>query len=69
MSRPAEWLSLAAAPTFAAMAVMTAAANGPADMLCAPGQGARLSGMTTMYLLMAAFHVSSWLRGAERLWR
>ena len=69
MSRPAEWLSLAAAPTFAAMAVMTATANGPAGMLCAPGQGGLLTGMTTMYLLMAAFHAPSWLRGAERLWR
>lgn len=62
MSRVAEALSLAAAPTFAAMAFVTAAGGGPAQMLCLPGEGSPLSGMTTMYLLMAAFHVSPWLR-------
>ena len=67
MRRPAELLSLAAAPTFAAMAALTTAGIGPADMLCAPGRGAALGGMTTMYLLMAAFHASPWLKRAERL--
>ena len=62
----AEWLSLAAAPTFAAMAVATAVGGGPADMLCSAVPGSPLGGMTAMYLLMAAFHLSPWLRRTER---
>lgn len=59
-----DWLGLAAAPTFAAMALSTAVLDGrqPA-MLCAAAQGGSpLSGMVLMYLLMAAFHLSAWLR-------
>ena len=57
-----EWLSLAAAPTFAAMALLTAF-GGPADMLCsAMGGGSVLSGMVPMYLLMSLFHLVPWLR-------
>lgn len=66
MSRAAEWLSLAAAPTFATMAVVTAVGGGPADMLCSAVSGSPIGGMTAMYLLMAAFHVSPWLRRFER---
>ena len=60
----AGWLSLAATPTFAIMAVLTAmiGGGGPADMLCAAGHGSVLGGMVPMYLLMAAFHASAWLR-------
>ena len=60
----ARWLSLAAAPTFAIMALMTAIIGGRApDMLCSAGQGASLlSGMVPMYLLMSAFHSSTWLK-------
>ncbi|WP_245481205.1 hypothetical protein [Bradyrhizobium sp. LVM 105] len=59
----ARWLSLAATPTFAIMAVLTAmAGGGPADMLCAAGQGSLLGGMVPMYLLMSAFHSAAWLR-------
>ena len=61
MSRAAAWLGLAATPMFAAMAMLTAAV-GPAQMLCGPGQASPLTGMTAMYLLMAAVHVSPWLR-------
>ncbi|WP_375159062.1 hypothetical protein [Bradyrhizobium sp. RDT46] len=57
----ASWLSLAATPTFAIMAVLTVVA-GSADMLCAAGQGALLGGMVPMYLLMSAFHSAAWLR-------
>ena len=62
--KPAEWLSLAAAPTFAAMALATAAVSGPADALCASGSGWPLDGMVLMYLLMGVFHVApllNWL--------
>ena len=57
----ARFLSLAAAPTFAVMALI--AAIGPADMLCAAMQGPlSLQGMVPMYGLMSAFHLAPWLR-------
>jgi hypothetical protein len=67
----ADWLSLAAAPTFAAMAVLTAAA-GEGGMLCSsmPGPAmpalSPLGGMVPMYLLMSAFHLAPWLRLVSR---
>jgi hypothetical protein len=58
-----EWLNLAAAPTFAAVALASAAAaGGPIDALCGPGSGWPLDGMVLMYLLMCAFHVTPWLK-------
>lgn len=58
----ARWLALAATPTFAIMAVLTAVLDSPADMLCGSGHGAMLGGMMSMYLLMSAFHSAAWLR-------
>ncbi|MDD1535044.1 MULTISPECIES: hypothetical protein [unclassified Bradyrhizobium] len=59
----ARWLALAATPTFAIMAVLTAMIdNGSADILCAAGHVSVLGGMVPMYLLMSAFHASAWLR-------
>lgn len=59
----ARWLALAATPTFAIMAVLTAMIGGGAgDMLCGAGQGSVLGGMVPMYLLMSAFHSAAWLR-------
>jgi hypothetical protein len=57
-------LSLAAAPTFAIMALLTAIRGGSApDMLCsAVADGSRLTGMVPMYALMSAFHLAPWLR-------
>nr|WP_245003557.1 hypothetical protein [Bradyrhizobium liaoningense] len=61
--RLARWLALAATPTFAVMAMLTAViSGGPADMLCGAGQGSLLGGMVPMYLLMSAFHSAAWLR-------
>ena len=61
--RLARWLGLAATPTFAIMAVLTAElGGGPADMLCAAGHESLLGGMVPMYLLMSAFHASAWLK-------
>jgi hypothetical protein len=57
----AEWLSLAAAPTFATMALMTAALGGDMEPLCS-AHGSLVSGMAPMYLLMSAFHAGPWLR-------
>src|SRR3546814_18812006 len=54
-------LSLAATPTFAAMALLTAASGG-SDMLCMAAQDTSpLSGMVSMYMLMSAFHSAPWL--------
>ncbi len=60
----ADWLCLAAAPTFAIMALLTGVlGGGPADMLCSAAQDASpLSGMVPMYLLMSAFHSAPWLK-------
>ena len=60
----AELLCLAAAPTFAIMALVTGVSGGGApDMLCAATHEASpLSGMVPMYVLMSAFHSAPWLR-------
>lgn len=58
-----DWLCLAAAPTFAIMALLTGVISGPADMLCAVVQHPfPLGGMVPMYLLMTAFHSAPWLK-------
>jgi hypothetical protein len=64
----AEWMSLAAAPTFAIMALMTGVlGGGPLDGLCSAAQHASpLSGMVPMYLLMSAFHSAPWLKLISR---
>jgi hypothetical protein len=54
-------LGLAAAPVFALMALWTAASGAP-DMLCASLGASPVGGMTLMYLLMSAFHLTPWLR-------
>jgi hypothetical protein len=57
----ANWLCLAAAPTFAIMALLTGVlGGGPQDMLCAAASP--LSGMVPMYMLMSAFHSAPWLK-------
>jgi hypothetical protein len=60
----ADFLCLAAAPTFAIMALLTGVlGGGPRDMLCSATQDASLpSGMVPMYLLMSAFHSVPWLK-------
>jgi hypothetical protein len=58
-----HWLGLAAAPTFAIMALWTVFFSGQPDMLCMAMQDSSpISGMTVMYLLMSAFHAAPWLR-------
>ncbi len=59
-----RWLSLAATPTFAFMALLTAMhAGSMPGMFCSVTQGASpLTGMVTMYLLMSAFHARPWLK-------
>ena len=55
------WLSLAAAPTFAVMALLTGFLGDGAAM-CSAARASPLAGMVPMYLLMAAFHSPPWLR-------
>ena len=59
----AGWLGLAAAPTFAVMALLTYVCGGDADMMCSTADGmSPMSGMVPMYLLMSAFHSAPWLK-------
>ena len=60
----ADWLCLAATPTFAVMALVTGVlGGGPSDLLCSAAHGASpLSGMVAMYGLMSAFHLAPWLK-------
>lgn len=62
--RVADWLSLAAAPTFGVMALLTAIADsGAHQMWCSAAmRNTSLSGMVPMYALMSAFHFTPWLR-------
>lgn len=59
----ADWLHLAAAPTFALMALLTGfVGDSHLGSLCSVTQDASpLTGMGTMYLLMSAFHSTPWL--------
>ena len=64
-----RWLSLAAAPAFALMALLTAISGGGAsDILCSAGVSP-LGGMIPMYLLMSALHSAPWLRLIAGAWR
>jgi hypothetical protein len=61
----ADFLYLAAAPTFAIMALLTSVLGGGAvEALCSGASP--LSGMVPMYLLMSAFHLAPWLKLISR---
>lgn len=61
-SGAAGWLGLAAAPTFAAMALWTCLFGGQPHMLNMGMPAASpLNGMALMYALMSAFHAAPWL--------
>ncbi len=66
-SGASSWLTLAAAPTFAMMALTTGFfSGGPGYMLCSTGPAPHLSGMVPMYVLMGAFHLPPWLKLISR---
>lgn len=57
------WIGLAAAPTFAVMALLTFLCSEGVDMMCTTAQGVSpLGGMVPMYVLMSAFHSAPWLK-------
>jgi hypothetical protein len=61
----ATWLGLAASPTFALMAWISAI-EASEITICSTGPGMLpFGGMAWMYLLMSLFHVSAWLRLAS----
>jgi hypothetical protein len=61
--RADRWLSFAAAPVFAVMALLTGVfGGGPVDALCSVAGASLLSGMVPMYLLMSAIHSTPWLK-------
>ncbi len=56
-----KWLPLAAAPTFAIMALAAAITDGgPMESLCSDASSP-IGGMVPMYVLMSAFHLPPWL--------
>jgi hypothetical protein len=66
-SGAAGWLGLAAAPTFAIMALWTGLFGDQPDMLCMGMQGVSpLNGMALMYALMSTFHAAPWLKLISR---
>jgi hypothetical protein len=60
----ADWLGLAAAPTFAIMALLTGVlGGGKMAMICGTAQApSSIGGMVPMYLLMSGFHSAPWLK-------
>jgi hypothetical protein len=59
----ADVLALAAAPTFAAMALLNLVLGSvQAEVICSAAHGSVLSGMVPMYVLMSAFHLAPWFR-------
>jgi hypothetical protein len=60
--RAADWLCLAAAPSFAIMALLSGMSSAGLQGICGVMQSSSpLSGMTGMYILMSAFHSTPWL--------
>src|SRR5271169_1575395 len=58
-----NFLGLAAAPTFAIMALLTGVVGSPKDLVCSAAHDvSTLTGMVAMYLLMSIFHSPPWLK-------
>ena len=63
----AKWLRLAAAPTFAGMALLTVVLDsGLPNALCSAAGSLWPGGMAPMYVLMGVFHSSPWLKLLSR---
>jgi hypothetical protein len=62
-TKATDLLILAAAPSFAVMALLTGILSGGSpDAVCSIGSASPLSGMVPMYVLMGAFHSAPWLK-------
>lgn len=59
-SMAARWLGLAASPTFALMALITAT-DPSRPALCGGAGIVPVDGMVAMYALMSLFHLAPWL--------
>lgn len=62
----AGWLTLAASPSFALMAWITAAGAPPDSICSAAPQILPIDPMAWMYVLMSIFHVVPWLKLVSR---
>jgi hypothetical protein len=63
VTKAADFLYFAAAPTFAIMALLTGFLGaGSPDAMCSMVSASPLSGMVPMYVLMSAFHSAPWLK-------
>lgn len=60
------WLALAASPTFALMALITAVDAPPLALCTGSIRILPIDGMTAMYVLMSLFHLPPWLKLAGR---
>ena len=60
-----RWLSLAATPVFAVMAVVSGGDGGGMPGMVMP-EPSPLGGMTAMYVLMSIFHMAPWLKLVAR---
>ncbi|WP_254016910.1 hypothetical protein [Mesorhizobium escarrei] len=57
-----RWLGLAAAPTFALIAWISAVGSAGMTMCSAGSRFMPINDMALMYLLMSLFHVAPWLK-------
>lgn len=65
----ASWLTLAAAPVFAIMAIATMLdAHDAPSGLCGSSAGFDVGGMLPMYVLMTIVHLPPWLDRASAGW-
>jgi hypothetical protein len=62
MSELNRWINLAAAPSFAVMALLSIFEAPPLALCSAGGSMLPVDGMTAMYFLMSFFHLSPWLK-------